>query len=116
MEINRLCHSSEETLRIYASDGIKKKLRDNTTDTFQKYRYICVETFYEIFSSMEKIPEVSLSADDIESCGSSKEYKITERIRALNIHPKFIDSVIEGTQKNLETLRMKSSYIPSFLS
>ncbi len=112
--MKRLCASSDESLRIYASDGIKKQLREHSTDTLQRYRYICVETFYEIFNSIENIPEDPGDDNEVESCASSKDFKIVEKIRTLNSNPKFIDSIIEGTQKYIETLRKKNTV--SFLS
>jgi hypothetical protein len=109
-EINKWCPSPEQSIRFYASDGIKRKLRENTTDTFLRFKYIFVDSEDE-FDSVQYIPGASAASEDVLSLGSLCDYKIIERIRALNNNPKFIDSVIEQPPKSPATIRMNAPSI-----
>ena len=107
-EINKWCPSPEQSIRFYASDGIKRKVRENTTDTFLRFKYIFVDAEDEC-DSVQYIPEASAASEDVISFGSLCDYKIIERSRALNNNPKFIDSVIEQLPKSQTTIRMKTT-------
>lgn len=91
-----MCPSPEDSMKIYASQGIKRKLRENTTDTFQKFRYIFEDDpVQERFESADLVPEISSASENLVSQSNSSEFNIIDRVRALDSNPKFIDSVVE---------------------
>ena len=72
------------------------------------------EEFQEVFKLAKKNSDSSHApSEDIESFGSPKDYNLSDKVHVLNNNPKFIDSVIEVTQKYVETFRMKSG-LPQF--
>ncbi len=97
MEVNRLCTSVEQSINLYASDGIKRKLRENTTDAFQKLRYIYSDSFQEESKVDDKINQESFASENLDSHGSPKNNKLAGRLHALVSNPKFIDSVLEDS-------------------